>query len=134
MALYGNDSFSGVSKPSVETNRLVSNKIKSSVIQTDLIVVGSNGTAIDKIETGTISVNPGSISATSRGSVSVTLTGCDVTDRVTLQPPATLNDDLLFVGCRVTAADTLTIYLYNSSGGSIDDAALNWDYLWVKTA
>jgi hypothetical protein len=53
---------------------------------------------------------------------------------VTLQPPSTLNNDLLYVGCRVTAANTLTIYLYNTTGGTIDDGALNWDYLWIKTA
>ena len=134
MSLYGNESFTGVSKPSVEAKRLVAKRVKSDVVQTDQIKIGSDGTALSKVSTGTLSVNPAGINANSRGSVSVTLTGCATTDRVTLQPPSTLNDDLLYVGCRVTAANTLTIYLYNTTGGTIDDGALNWDYLWIKTA
>jgi hypothetical protein len=134
MSLYGNESFTGVSKPSIEAKRLVLNRVKSDLIQTDQIKIGSSGTALSNVSTGTLSVNPAGIVANSRGSVSVTLTGCATTDRVTLQPPASLNDDLLYVGCRVTAANTLTIYLYNATDGTVDDGALNWDYLWVKTA
>jgi hypothetical protein len=107
--------------------------VKSDLIQTDQIKIGSSGTALSNVSTGTLSVNPACIGANSRGSVSMTLTGCETTDRETLQPPASLNDDLLYVGCRVTAANRLTIYLYNATGGTVDDGALNWDYLWVKT-
>ena len=47
-----------------------------------------------------------------------------------MTPPATLNDDLLYVGARVTADDTVTVYLYNPTGGGIDDGALDWGWLW----
>lgn len=82
------------------------------------------------IKTGQVSVNPPSIATVSRAAVAVTITGVKVGDKVVFEPPATLNDDLLFVGARVTGDDTVTIYIYNPTAGPIDDGALNWDYVW----
>lgn len=88
------------------------------------------GTTIKKITSGTISINPGSIATVSRAATTFTLTGAAAGDKVLMEPPAGLDDDLLFVGARVTADDTVTVYLYNPTGGSIDDGALTWGYLW----
>jgi hypothetical protein len=44
-----------------------------------------------------------------------------------MNPPADLNDDLLFVGCAVTGTDEGTVYLYNPTGGSINDTAKHMD-------
>lgn len=90
------------------------------------------GTTVKKIQTGTVSVNPPSIATVSRGVATATITGVRVGDKVYLEPPATLNDDLLFVGARVTANDTVSIYLYNPTVGAIDDGALTWDFVWLK--
>lgn len=90
------------------------------------------GSDIFSIIAGTVSVNPGSIGATSRGAITATVAGLRVGDHVVLSPPAALNDDLLYVGCRVTADDELTIYLYNPTVAPIDDAAATWDYLWFN--
>lgn len=92
------------------------------------VKVGTDGSDLYKIVSGTVSVDPGSIGAATKGSVNVTLTGLKTTDRVILHPPSTLNAGLLYCGCDVTANNTLTIYLYNQSGGSINDTATTWKY------
>lgn len=89
------------------------------------------GTLIKKIVSGTQSLNPGSIATVSRGTVTFTITGAAVGDTLIMQPPATLNDDLLFVGAAITSANTATVYLYNPTAGAIDDGALNWIYTWI---
>ena len=88
------------------------------------------GTLMRKIQSGTISINPPSIATITRAAVTFTLTGAAVGDRIVMEPPAALNDDLVFVGARVTAADTVTVYIYNPTAGAIDDAAQTWNYLW----
>lgn len=96
--------------------------------------INVSGSTINKISTGTVSLNPGSISTVSRGTVTFTLTGADTSDIIVMNPPAGLNDDLLFVGAAVTSANTVTVYLYNPTAGSIDDAAATWSYMWIAAA
>lgn len=86
-------------------------------------------TYFSAIQRGTLSVNPGAIADQSRGSIAVTLTGLAVGDLLQLEPPAALEAGLAYSGFLISA-NTVTIYLYNSSGGSIDGAALNWIYSW----
>lgn len=76
----------------------------------------------------TVAIDPGSIAAATRAAVTFTLTGAKAGDALVLQPPAGLHDDLLFVGCEVTADDTGTVYLYNPTGSAIDDASATWRY------
>lgn len=89
-----------------------------------------SGSDVKKVATGAVSLDPGSIATVTRGTVTFTLTGAAAGDAVIMVPPATLNDDLLFVGARVTAADTVTVYLYNPTAGAIDDGPLSWTYLF----
>lgn len=88
------------------------------------------GDLVKRIDAGTVSINPASIAATSRGATAVTISGAAVGDRVVFSPPSGLEDDLLFVGAAVTGANTATVSLYNPTAGAIDGAALTWDYLW----
>jgi hypothetical protein len=97
----------------------------------DAVQVSANGTALWGVRSGTVSLNPGSINATTRGTVTFALTGAATGDTVIMVPPDTLEDDLLFVGARVTSASTVTVYLYNPTGGAIDGAALTWGYTWL---
>jgi regulator of RNase E activity RraA len=94
--------------------------------------VGS-GDVVYGFDFGTVSVNPASIPATSRGATTFTLTGAKVGDVLVMNPPAGLNDDLVFAGAAVTADNTGTVYLYNPTAGAIDDAAATWTYLWVDS-
>jgi hypothetical protein len=92
--------------------------------------IGSAGTEINRVTKGTVSIDPGSIGTVARGAIAVTIAGVAIGDVVVMIPPASLNDDLLFVGARVTAVDTVTVYLYNPTAAAIDDVAAIWDYLW----
>lgn len=80
---------------------------------------------------GTVSLNPPSIAAQSRGSVTFTITGAAVGDVVVMQPPGALNAGLVYAGCAVTAPNTVTVYLGNLTGGAIDDGAQTWRWLLV---
>ena len=85
------------------------------------------------IEFGTVAIDPASINATTRGGTTFTLTGAATTDIIIVNPPADLNDDLIFTGAAVTAADTVTIYLYNPTASGIDQASATFSYCWIDT-
>lgn len=88
------------------------------------------GTELKKVISGSFSLDPASIGAQTRGSSTVSISGLAVGDVVVLVPPDGLNSGLVYCGCRVTAGDTLTIYLANITGTSVDDGSLTWNYLW----
>lgn len=106
----------------------VNTDITSLSALTSLTVGG--GTAIKEIDSGTTSLDPASIAAQTRGSVTFTLTGAAVGDIVIMQPPSALNTGLAFAGAEVTGANTVTVYIVNVTGGAIDDGANTWRYLW----
>ena len=71
---------------------------------------GTTGSNLYKIYSGTVSVDPGNIGAATKGS---------------------LNAGLLYCGSDITANNTVTIYLYNKTGGGIDDGANTWKYTYL---
>lgn len=93
------------------------------------IRIGS-GATVKKIISGSFSLDPASIGAQARAGETVTISGVAVGDVVILVPPDGLNSGLVYCGCRVTAGDTLTVYLANITGTSVDDGSLTWNYLW----
>lgn len=95
------------------------------------LLVGSGGSTVKKIATGTVSIDPGSIAAQTRGSQTATITGAAVGDVVLMQPPGALNTGLVFAGCEVTGANTVTVFLGNLTAGAIDDGSQTWRYLWI---
>ncbi len=94
-------------------------------------IIGSTGDVNYGLDFGTASVDPASINATTRGSVTFTLTGAKTTDIIIVNPPADLNDDLLFVGAAISAADTVSIYLYNPTGSAINETSRTFSYVWI---
>lgn len=97
----------------------------------DSLVVGDSTVSIKEVAYGTVALNPASLATATRAAETVTVTGAEVGDLIVMYPPATLNDDLIFCGAAVTADDTVTIYLYNPTGGAIDDTEKSWTYVWV---
>lgn len=108
------------------------NRISKGEVAVGALVVGDNDTVYG-IEFGTVAIDPASINATTRGATTFTLTGAATTDIIIVNPPSDLNDDLIFCGAAVTAADTVTIYLYNPTGGSINQAEATFSYCWIDT-
>ena len=82
------------------------------------------------VELGTFSVNPASIAAGAQGTVAVTVTGAKVGDMLFVNAEA-LEADLVPAGAKVTATDTVTVYINNPGAGAVDGAAKTWSYLLV---
>ena len=110
-----------------QVNRLTRGEAAVGALQ-----IGDNDTVYG-IEFGTVASDPASIAATSRGATTFTLTGAATTDILIVNPPSALEDDLLFVGAAITAADTATIYLYNPTAAAIDGASRTFSYCWIDT-
>lgn len=108
------------------------NRITRGEAAVGALQIGDNDTVYG-IEFGTVSIDPASINATTRGGTTFTLTGAATTDIIIVNPPSDLNDDLIFAGAAVTAANTVTIYLYNPTAGSINQAAATFSYCWIDT-
>jgi hypothetical protein len=94
-------------------------------------IIGSTGDVNYGLDFGTASVDPTSIAATTRGSVTFTLTGAKTTDIIIVNPPSDLNDDLIFCGATITAANTVSIFLYNPTGSAIDEGERTFKYVWI---
>jgi len=78
--------------------------------------------ASSKQATYEVSFNPASIAANTVSRQTVTVTGITTNDIITVNPPA-LTSGLELLGYRVSAADTVTLTFWNSTGGAIDEAA-----------
>lgn len=75
-----------------------------------------------KITTFSESLNPASINAASYSTQTFAVTGLDTNDIITVNPP-TLTSGLYLISYRVSAADTLSLTYYNSTGAPIDEGA-----------
>ena len=82
------------------------------------------------IRTAQVSVDLGSIAATSYDTASVTMAGVTTNDGIIVNPPA-LTAGLYFISARVSAADTIELLFYNSTGGAIDEAAANYIFIAI---
>ena len=94
----------------------------------------NGGTSVTYLQAGTVTVDPPSIGATSKGTVNVTISGARVGDLVFLTPPDAIEAGLLFLGASVSATNTVTIALYNATSAAIDGAARTWRYLLLRVA
>ena len=108
------------------------NRLSKGEVAVGALQVGDNDTVYG-IEFGTVAIDPANLNATTRGATTFTLTGAATTDIIIVNPPADLNDDLIFCGAAVTAADTVSIYLYNPTAGAINQASATFSYCWIDT-
>jgi len=86
---------------------------------------------LNKLRYFQISVDPASIGATSSAETSVTIRGVAPGDIVIAAPPASLETGLALSGCRVSAADTVSLRLTNVTSGSVDGTARTWEFLVI---
>lgn len=91
--------------------------------------IGSGGSVLTKILKGTVTVDPASIAPNTVASQTFTLAGAVVGDALTVNPPAAgLTAGLLVGQCFVSAANTITIVLFNTTVAPIDEASASWTY------
>lgn len=84
------------------------------------------------LEFGTFTLDPASIAAGAQGIETVTISGVEVGDQVFVNPQA-LEQDIAVVGAKVTAADTVSLYINNpdAGGGAVNSASLTYDIMIV---
>lgn len=93
--------------------------------------VGPLGDRVRAVRSGTVAIDPPSIASATRGTATAAIAGVAPGDLVLLEPPATLEAGLLYVGHTVTAAGTVTVMLYNPTAAAVDGASRTWRYLWI---
>lgn len=92
-------------------------------------IVMPGGTRIFTVSSGATGVDLPSINATTTGTATITVTGIGTSDVCVCDPPNNINDDLVPKGCIPTAADTLTLAVYNPTAGAIDDSSKTWNWI-----
>jgi hypothetical protein len=80
------------------------------------------GTLMTSILSATATLDFGSIGSNGTETLTMTVTGAVAGDSVFLGVPAGLDAGLIFCAS-VTAANTVTVSMHNSSGGSVDPAS-----------
>lgn len=103
----------------------------SGALASSSVNIGSGG-ALSYVSKSTVSVDLASIGTLAVVEASVTVAGAATGDAVIATPPAALAAGLMVVGAFVSAADTVKLRVYNSTGGSIDEAAANWIFTIIR--
>ena len=99
---------------------------RSSYSAVGALVAGQNA-----IRRGSVAVDLPNIGAGAVGSVDVAIADAKTTDFAAVQPAAGIDDGLVPISAHVSADGTLTVKVLNTTGGGIDAASANWDYLLV---
>lgn len=94
------------------------------------------GTAYDgvrgaKIEFGTFTLNPSTITAATQAETTLAFDGVASGDLVFVNPRS-LTTGLHVIGARVTASDVLGVTLRNELTTDVDGASITYDFLVVK--
>lgn len=84
------------------------------------------------IEFGNFTLDPASIAAASQGVETVTITGAKTGDLIFVNPEA-IENRLIPAGAKVTATDTVSIYLNNAYDATtaVNGGSKTWTYVLI---
>lgn len=83
------------------------------------------------IHTAIATLNFGSITGGNTAELTVSISGASVGDNVSLGPPSGIEAGLIWCGY-VSAANTVTIRIHNSTGSPVDPASASWKVAVIK--
>lgn len=116
----------------------ISGAVSGAVAATTLTVatsmaVGASGASQKAINSGTVSVNAGTLAAQTALDVSVTITGVAPGDIVDIMPlNASMEAGLAIQAVWISAANTVKIRLFNNNAvAALVGGAQLWTYLWT---
>ena len=90
--------------------------------------------ALTSLKKYTAALNPASLATDAVNSTAVTVTGVASTDElVAIHPAAALEAGIVIQSARVSATDTITVEVSNTSAGTVDAASANCDF-YVRAA
>jgi hypothetical protein len=85
------------------------------------------------LQIATVNVNPPSLTTGTSGGVNVTVTGVRSDDILIAVSPWGLADDrYILQRAAITAADTVALEWSNESAGTVDPAALDMTFVWIR--
>jgi hypothetical protein len=100
-------------------------------VESSSLNIGSGG-AISYVKKAAVSVDLASIDTLAVVEATVTVSGAAAGDAVIATPPATLTTGLMVAGAYVSAANTVKLRVYNSTGIAVDAAAANWVFTLIR--
>lgn len=112
----------GIRVLSGTSNVLVNN---DTITGGDLADVFDSATTTRRVVTGTSSLNFGTVNAGVVGTAAITVAGAVADGVVSVSAPAALAAGLIW-SASVTAANTVTVRLFNTTGGNIAVTTANW--------
>ncbi len=89
------------------------------------VQMGATGQPIRAVFSATATLDFPSIGANDTASLTMTVTGAAVGDSVHLGAPSTIETGLVWSGY-VSATNTVTVRVHNTSGGAVDPASATW--------
>ena len=106
---------------------------KGPVVSANGFVAGASGATIKALNSGTVSVDPGTLAAGAETDISVTITGVAPGDMVEVMAPNAAAETGLSVALVwVRAANTVKIRLSNlNAAAALVGGAQAWTYLWT---
>lgn len=123
-----------VNSDSGDIDTFVSQDIDGALIKGDQVRIGNTGTVLTKILKGTVAINPASVGPGTFSTQTFTLTGAVAGDALQLNPPAAgLTAGLMVLQSFVSAANTITVVFYNSTGAPVDEPSASWTYLLTRS-
>lgn len=87
------------------------------------------GSDIQRIKTGTFTLDAASIAAGAAAEQTVTIAGLSTNDVLQVNAPAALEAGLTVGSERVTAADTLKFRITNTTAAPVDPASATYSYI-----
>jgi len=117
--------------PSLGSTDMVTSGGVATALAANTADIATNTAALAAFITDTATLDFPSISSNAQESLTMTVTGAAVGDTVMLGPPATIEAELSWSGF-VSAADTVTIRVNHSHGGSINPASATWRVTVIK--
>ena len=98
------------------------------------IEIGSNGTQLDLVEKGTVSVTVSALAAAAEEDIDVTVSGAATSDLILVNPTEAAAEAGLSVSAAwVSAANTVTIRVSNQSGSGLTGSTENWVYVLISS-
>lgn len=111
----------------IRTRTAAGTEVSPLVVDGDMLTIGDGGTSFRRLLTQPQQIDLPSIAAGGTHSFTITVTGCSAGDSVHLGVPVLfLASGLVIDKAGVTAANTVTVYVRNPTGGAIDLAAEFW--------
>lgn len=132
-------STNGIRSANVQDQSLTRDDLASNSVEADELAPGAVtrddiraaiGVSAVVTATTTLPGGPVTVPAGTRSAIEVPVLGISIGDFVSVSPPGSLNDDLIFTGGTITANDTVTIYVYNPTAASLA-ADGTWTINWI---